>query len=313
MAKKVDLKAKAKRQKIMAAGGAVLLVGILAIQVPKTMKMLNAEAPPQPPPATAPVAAGTDPSVLPTPGTAVDNTGRRDERRLDGLGPRRRRRAPDNSLPSAGSRARTRSHSRSIRTRRRLRHPSPAASPARPFPPEPRVGSGCRLVVAERARQQRGHLGERRRGDGRDQGRVPEGRADLPAGLRDRDDGEGRDRGGALASGEATVTLRKGKATTLVNTADGTLRAEARRRRQLTTPLQEEPRAADISAVRLRARVSAEQGFGLVELLISMVMLNVAILALVAAFQSGRSRSSRRGRSRPPPRSPTSRWRSTAR
>lgn len=31
----------------------------------------------------------------------------------------------------------------------------------------------------------------------------------------------------------------------------------------------------------------AEHGFGLVELLISMVMLNVAILALVAAFQSG--------------------------
>ena len=36
MAKKVDLKAKAKRQKIMAAGGAVLLLGILAIQVPRT-------------------------------------------------------------------------------------------------------------------------------------------------------------------------------------------------------------------------------------------------------------------------------------
>ena len=39
--------------------------------------------------------------------------------------------------------------------------------------------------------------------------------------------------------------------------------------------------------MRLRARVSSEQGFGLVELLISMIMLNVAILALVAAFQSG--------------------------
>ena len=39
--------------------------------------------------------------------------------------------------------------------------------------------------------------------------------------------------------------------------------------------------------MRLRARVSAEGGFGLIELLISMVMLNVAILALVAAFQSG--------------------------
>lgn len=40
--------------------------------------------------------------------------------------------------------------------------------------------------------------------------------------------------------------------------------------------------------VRLRARVrNGEAGFGLIELLISMVVLNVAILALVAAFQSG--------------------------
>jgi Tfp pilus assembly protein PilV len=42
--------------------------------------------------------------------------------------------------------------------------------------------------------------------------------------------------------------------------------------------------------VRLRARIAAsrtEDGFGLVELLISMVVLNIAILALVAAFQSG--------------------------
>lgn len=39
--------------------------------------------------------------------------------------------------------------------------------------------------------------------------------------------------------------------------------------------------------MRLRARVSNQGGFGLIELLISMVILNVAILALVAAFQSG--------------------------
>jgi type II secretory pathway pseudopilin PulG len=37
--------------------------------------------------------------------------------------------------------------------------------------------------------------------------------------------------------------------------------------------------------VRLRAR--SEEGFGLLELIISMVVLNIAILALVAAFQSG--------------------------
>jgi hypothetical protein len=41
MAKKFDPKAKAKRQKIIAAVGGVLLLGLLAFQVPKTLKMLH--------------------------------------------------------------------------------------------------------------------------------------------------------------------------------------------------------------------------------------------------------------------------------
>jgi hypothetical protein len=41
MAKKVDPKAKAKRQKIFAAIGGVILLGLLAFQVPRTMKMLH--------------------------------------------------------------------------------------------------------------------------------------------------------------------------------------------------------------------------------------------------------------------------------
>ena len=41
MAKTFDPKAKAKRQKIIAAVGGVLLLGLLAFQVPRTMKMLN--------------------------------------------------------------------------------------------------------------------------------------------------------------------------------------------------------------------------------------------------------------------------------
>jgi hypothetical protein len=39
--KKIDLKAKAKRQKIIAGVGGVLLLGVLVIQVPRTMKMMN--------------------------------------------------------------------------------------------------------------------------------------------------------------------------------------------------------------------------------------------------------------------------------
>jgi hypothetical protein len=68
MAKKIDPKAKAKKQKIIAAIGGVLLLGLLAFQVPRTMKMLhesNASAPSSTPAAstttsasaTAPIAA----------------------------------------------------------------------------------------------------------------------------------------------------------------------------------------------------------------------------------------------------------------
>ena len=35
------------------------------------------------------------------------------------------------------------------------------------------------------------------------------------------------------------------------------------------------------------ARLRSQEGFGLIELVISMVMLNVGILAIVAAFNSG--------------------------
>jgi hypothetical protein len=65
MAKKIDPKAKAKRQKIYAAIGGVILLGLLAFQVPRTMKMLHpadesssSSAPAAPTaPATSPIAA----------------------------------------------------------------------------------------------------------------------------------------------------------------------------------------------------------------------------------------------------------------
>src|SRR5436190_13494201 len=41
MAKKIDPKAKAKRQKVIAAVGGVILLGVLAFQVPRTLKMLH--------------------------------------------------------------------------------------------------------------------------------------------------------------------------------------------------------------------------------------------------------------------------------
>jgi hypothetical protein len=72
MAKKFDPKAKAKKQRIYAIVGGVLLLGLLAFQVPRTMKMLNAKPPADPVPVAAPTTVPTtDPSILPTPGSAA--------------------------------------------------------------------------------------------------------------------------------------------------------------------------------------------------------------------------------------------------
>jgi hypothetical protein len=61
MAKKIDPKAKAKKQKIYAAVGGVLLLGLLAFQVPRTLKMMH-------PPAD-PSATSTTPAATTTPAT----------------------------------------------------------------------------------------------------------------------------------------------------------------------------------------------------------------------------------------------------
>jgi len=80
MAKKIDPKAKAKKQKIYAAIGGVLLLGLLAFQVPRTMKMLNPPnlndtspaAPTTTTPTTGPIAA---PSLSGGNATAISSTG----------------------------------------------------------------------------------------------------------------------------------------------------------------------------------------------------------------------------------------------
>jgi hypothetical protein len=66
--KKFDPKAKAKRQKVIAAVGGVLLLGILAIQVPRTMKLMSSQSEsssPSPSAATT-TATGAQPLAPPT-------------------------------------------------------------------------------------------------------------------------------------------------------------------------------------------------------------------------------------------------------
>ena len=59
MAKKIDPKAKAKRQKIIAAVLGVLLLGVLAFQLPRTLKMLHQSSASASPAATTPAATAT--------------------------------------------------------------------------------------------------------------------------------------------------------------------------------------------------------------------------------------------------------------
>ena len=99
--------------------------------------------------------------------------------------------------------------------------------------------------------------------------------------------------GGTLAGGGATVKLTLGKVLTLQNTADGShLQAQAAHGRGLRAAyLEGLDRVKDVLVLPIttgvRADLRTEEGFGLIELLISIVMLNVGILALVAAFNSG--------------------------
>jgi hypothetical protein len=222
MAKKVDLKAKAKRQKIMAAGGAVLLLGILAIQVPKTMKMMNAEAPPQPPPAAAPVAAGTDPSVLPTPGTAAGATPvaatsstltDSDPPPLAGAGqlvafgrfaskdPFAQQVDPDKGvgIPTGPSDSGGTSGT-----------PGTTGSTPGVVAPSP-GGPVTSVVIAVNGVEETVAV----------KGEFPKAEPIFRLVSASATTAKIGIAGGALASGEATVTLRKGKPMTLVNTADG--------------------------------------------------------------------------------------------
>ena len=60
-------------------------------------------------------------------------------------------------------------------------------------------------------------------------------------------------------------------------------------------------------------RLRSEEGFGLIELLMAMVMLNIGILAIVAAFNSGALALSRASKTSTAAALADSRWSSTAR
>lgn len=244
MAKKVDPKAKAKRQKIIAVVGGVLLLALLAFQVPRTMKMLNQKAPEQPVPVATPTTVPTnDPSVLPTPGTAGGSTGGPTSSgsstsnslissdvgpvpqagqliafgRFSSKDPFKQQVEP-NALGRGGSTGKPSSSSSSPSSSSSSSSSSPGSKTAPgggvvnpTAPSSPGVAAGSALISVNGVEE-----------------KVAV-KADFPAAqpvftLVSLKGGEAKIAvaGGAFASGAATVTLKRGKAVTLVNTADGT-------------------------------------------------------------------------------------------
>ena len=229
MAKRVDPKAKAKRQKIIAAVGGVLLLAVLAFQVPRTMKMLNAKPPPPAPAAVEPGTVPSDPSVLPTPGTVGGGASpaASGDGTLVDSDP-----APipaNGQLISFGRFASKDPFVEQIdETTAGGGGSSPAQSgsgqntgqtpPGGVVPTSPTTGSPGVVAVAGTAVIAVNGVQETVATGGEFPKDSPVFRLVKVVG------GEARIgiAGGALASGSPTVTLRKGKAVTLVNTADGT-------------------------------------------------------------------------------------------
>ena len=240
---KHDPKAKAKRQKIMAIGGGVLLLAILAIQVPRTMKMLNGQAAAPPPAEVAPGIAPSDPSVLPTPGsvggvvaptpsgdgTFVDSDpapvaadgqllsfGRFaskdpfveqiDPSIAGGTGGSTAAPAPSGTATATGTATRTGTATATA---------TGTSVPARIVPVTPNTGSpgvAGSAVISVNGVEETVTPGAEFPKDSPMFRLVKVAGGEAKIGIA----------GGALASGSPTMTLRKGKAVTLVNTADGT-------------------------------------------------------------------------------------------
>ena len=236
MAKKIDPKAKAKRQKIFAVVGGVILLGVLAFQVPRTMKLLhqsNATAAAT----TSSTAASTTPIVTPSPGGASVATGSSTSS-ADGLTDpngavsaqagqllaltRFRSKDPfaqQLNLNCGGEAAGNCGGSGGARP-----ESAPARRAARAARLDP-VGTG-KGTGSGAAAGHEGHdaadLGQRQQRERSGRREVPGLEPDLRPRLADRDPREGRHRGRLDRRGKQTITLKKGVPLTLMNTADGT-------------------------------------------------------------------------------------------
>jgi hypothetical protein len=209
MAKKLDPKAKAKRQKIIAGVLGVLLLGVLAYEVPSLLKVMNKKPPPPPaiaatPAAGAPVTAAPAGAPVSAPATLADSdpapqAGSGQLVSFDRFGPSK---DPFVQQASVNKAAPAPSNT----------PPPPPLPPPPPPPPGPPATKPTSAKIAVNGVREDVKVG-----------------ANFPSGdpvftlvsLTKRTAKVGI-AGGSLSTGTGTVTLTKGKKLTLMNTADGT-------------------------------------------------------------------------------------------
>ena len=224
MAKKFDPKAKAKKQKIIAAVLGVLLLGVLAYEVPSLMKSMNKKPP------AASVAAGVLPRVLaPVAGgpVAVDprrHACRHDSYRFRPTGPGREWTAPvvrpileQGPVCSAGG-----CHGHRRRPRHRSQPAAAAKPPNRPAD-DPVDHPHDSASAGTRAQPELGpDLGQRHDRTVDLSKTFPSSDPVFRLVALTRTTAKIGIAGGSLSTGDGTTTLTKGKKVTLMNTADGT-------------------------------------------------------------------------------------------
>jgi hypothetical protein len=216
MAAKFDPKAKAKRQKIVLAVLGVVLIGVLAWQVPGVIKLMNKKPAPTattPPPAVAAPAAGTPVAATGTAGAAVpagtlidsDPTAQAaggqlvSFDRFSSKDPFRQQLGQEAGTPAAPAKD--------------VKPPAPSGGTKQPPapPPPPPAGDPTAARISVNGVAEKVSVGGTFPSEDPVFVLVSLTKATAKVGIS----------GGSLDTGSATVTLKKGKKLTLQNTADG--------------------------------------------------------------------------------------------
>jgi hypothetical protein len=239
--KKFDPKAKAKRQKVIAAVGGVILLGVLAFQVPRTLKMLhqsNANAADTTPTATTSNTTATGPIAAPSLGGGNATASAASNVSSDGVNDPDVLPAPQSGQLLAFSRFRskdpfsqqigldcssgdsqqacasTSSGTSSGGTKPPVKSPGGTVTTTTTVSPS-RGGTAAKLtsaVISVNGTSETVHVGASFPASAPTFKLVALTKTSARVGIA----------GGSLASGNQTVTLKLNKQLTLMNTADGT-------------------------------------------------------------------------------------------